>query len=283
MAWPLIVVGAALMATSAAGQATEEGGDMLKKPYPEPSDQEKIASKQMLDLAQSLYEKSAGSDPEFYKRVFEGLPATKMSDADKSRLAKSYDEISATVNKNAIMTAGQAFGEDMDSLVARGAMSPVQADAQKMKNDARVKAMMSILDKRWQATQSADARSMWLGQQKVNAQGVGLLENVRSKNQSMLNQVIDTGLKHALSVAGQEQQYQTAQMNANEKVLMEKRAADYNFWGNFFLPGKMGSMGSQSTSTQNQNMTGINTYQNTNTAYQNNSYGGSVGGEYYDY
>jgi hypothetical protein len=244
MAWPLIIVGAALMAGSGIGASQEENGDILNLGYPDASTEEQLASKNMLDLATKLYEDSNGSDPEFYKQVFEGLPENKMSAEDRQRLAKKYDEINILANQKAIAQAGQAFGENMDELVARGVMSPAQADKQKLQNEAKVRAMMSVLNKRWQATEISDARKMWVGDQRSGAQGVGVLANVRAKNQVMFNQVVDSGLRNSLKRAGAIQDFQSSQMWANEQVLQEARAAEYQFWGNMLMPGKMGQGGS---------------------------------------
>lgn len=247
MAWPvLIIAGAAVMAGAGIGASQEEmegEGSILTKPYPSASTEEKLAADTLAELATKLYEDSNGKDPEFYKKVFEGLPETKMSDEARSRLAAKYKEVNLMADQKMMEQAGEAFGERMDSLVERGVMSPVQADKQKLQNEARIRSMMSILDKRWKATEIADARKMWVGDQRSSAQGVGVLGQVRAKNQALMNQAIDTGLKHAINKGQQTQYYQGQQMWANERVLQETRAAEFDFWGKMVFPGGGGGGG----------------------------------------
>lgn len=236
----LIIAGAAMVAASGVGVVTTDADNMKEV---ESMSDEKIAARTLLDLATRLYKDSNGSDPEFYKRVFEGLPETKMGADDRQRLAKTYDEISLLANQKAIQQAGQAFGENMDDLVRRGVMTPAQADKQKLQNEARVRAMMSVLDKRWQATEIADARKMWVGDQGSTARGVGILAGVRQKNQMLMNSAIDGGLRNALRRAEIAQDIQTKQFWANEKNAIEANQAKWRFWTNFFLPGGGGGGG----------------------------------------
>jgi hypothetical protein len=241
----LIIVGAAMMVGAGLGANSEDEGDLLdiEHPYEEPTSTDKLASKALLDVATKLYKDSNGSDPEFYKKIFEGLPENKMGADDRQRLAQQYNEINILANQKAMEQAGQAFGEDIKDAVARGVYTPAQADKLKIKNEAEVRAMMSILNKRWQSTEIADARNMWLGDQKSKAGGVGLMANVRAKNQAMFNMTVDSGLRSALRRAGDEQDFQSKQMWANEKALQETRAAKYQFWTNMFFPGGGGGGG----------------------------------------
>ncbi|MFH0959645.1 MAG: hypothetical protein V1897_13175 [Pseudomonadota bacterium] len=259
MAWPaLIIAGAVVMAGSGIGASHEEGGNLLQEHYPAPSTEEKLASDQLLQLATKLFDESQGQDPAFYKAVFEGLPQTKMDDAARGRLKAKYAEISRTADSAAMTEAGKAFGENIDSLVNRGAITPVMADKMKIQNQAQVRAMMSTLSKKWQATEIRDARNMWLGEQRSGARTVDVLADTRARNQSLLNQTIDFGLRSALKRAGAEQQYEGAQMTANERVLAETRAAEYDFWGKMVFPG--GGVNIQARQPTGGDTRGINDY-----------------------
>lgn len=251
MAWPLIAVGAALMVGSAAGASAEEGGDVLNLTYPAPSQEEKLANDTLAQLATQLYEESGKVNPELYRDIFETLPETKMSDEARARLTKAYKEVNILADSKAMERAGMAFGKKIDDLVASGAMSATQGDTQKLQNEARVRAMMSTLSKRWQATEIADARKMWVGEQKSDAKTAGALAQVKAKNQYFMNAAIDQGLKYSLKRAGMMQDFTQKQMWANEKVLQEARQAEYDFWGKMIFPGQGGSTGSN---WQNPNM-----------------------------
>lgn len=280
MAWPLIIAGVALMVGAGAGASSEEGGDILDLKYPDASSEEQLAANLQAELATKLYNESGKDDPEFYKKVFENLPETKMSPEARSRLTQAYKEVNLLADQKAMERASMAFGEKMDDMVSRGAMSATQADKQKAMNDARVRAMMATIYKKWQATEIADARKMWMGDQKSGAATVGSMANVKQKNQALMTQAIDAGLNYSLKTAMAKQSFAQQQMWANEKVLAESRQAEYDFWGKMLMPGQGGGGGSNWQSPQQSTTYSGNTAWGTNTGYVGNSAWGGAANTY---
>lgn len=247
MGWMLDAVGVGLAATGIIAGTKQEGPESISVKYPEPDPIEKEMASFQLKTALELKERI--DDPKILQDIFKLLPETKMSAEDRARFTSEYADITKRVTLQNMEQGKMAMGETLDSLVERGVMTQKQADNQRIQNEARINAMMSVLSKRLEASRIGMARNTWLQEQQGNAGMASTIAKVDQTNRSMLNATLESGLNYFANRDQNVTGLQAKVNSANLQNFLGTSESKFNFQQNALL------------SSTNTALTGLKEYQ----------------------
>lgn len=188
------IAGAIIAAGSHIGGMLADRPDEINVTYPAASEMEQRISKYQLEAARGLREKI--DDPRILEDIYRMLPETKMSEADRAAFTNEFAHIKQQVATVGLNQAGQAMGQKLDDMVARGAMSQDEADRQRLKNEAAINAVMSIYNKKLDAARIGMARGQYLKNAQAGLQVGSAIQQVDQANRSIYNAVISQALQN---------------------------------------------------------------------------------------
>jgi len=212
------------------GGSRQKGPTYINIKYPEPDPIEQEIAKIQLDMAKDLYEKV--KDPTLMRDIYKLLPETNMSKEDRARFTDEYAKISQEATVVAMGEAGKAAGEDLDSLVARGVMTQSQADRQRVENEARIRAMTSILNKRLEASRIGFTRNAWVQDQQANIGVASTISKIDQANKSLLNATLQGGLNYFQQRSKNAMALQSSLANANLQTYADTSKTKSDFMMN---------------------------------------------------
>ena len=249
MAWPLIIAGAAIFAGGlTGGAATKSGGGGMNFAYPEATPEEKEMAKMQLSMAKEL--KGKIDDPKLLRDLYKNLPKQNMDSEDISRFASDFDEIDNQIAQIALDQSKMALGKNLSDWVQSGQMTEKQAEDIEITSRAKLDAMRNILIDKGEASRIKFEREVFLGSQKQGLNVAGLINDIDTRNKSLFNNVVKTGLDYATTRAKNVMGLQINQQQAENQA----NIANYQT-KNAFLQSAL-QMGAQTA------VSGYNSYQN---------------------
>lgn len=185
-------IGAVALGLGLAGSA--DSPDPIKIQYAEPTEQEKEISRKQLEIARAL--KDRVDNPSIAEEIYRNLPEMNMSNRDRAAFTSEFTRIKQDVVKAGMTIANQAYGQNIDSMVERGAMSPEHAARVKAENSAAVGAMAKIYNKKIDAARYGMARNAFIGKGKQGLATSSAIAQVDSVNKNLYQSTISQGLKY---------------------------------------------------------------------------------------
>ncbi len=227
MAWPLIVmaVGAGIMAGATAGGASED--DSYTAINTPKSILETEYASVFLSMAKTLSQEA--DDPRVKEDIYKMLPASSMNSEDRAKFTSEFAVIKKEIANYGMNQSAQAFGKNIDKQVAKGTLSQKTADKMKTENTAALNSVMSIYNKRLDATRIQMARNEYFkkGSQKLDT--AGLISNVDNANKSVLNAAVNTGINYYSTERGRHTELLSAVRNANSSMAQGMKAIKNDF------------------------------------------------------
>lgn len=222
---PLIYAGAALATAATAAANSLSGPDNVETPYAPPNPVESEIAKLQLNIARGLREQI--DDPRVLESIYNQLPDTKMSEADRSAFTKEYTEIKKQVASVGAEQSKSAMGEKLDNLVSRGVMSQEAADKQQMKNNAAVNAVIKIYNKKLDAAQIGMSRSQYFRDANAGMAASSSISQVDSQSRRIYNDVINQAMNNMQRRRGYQLEFEHKKSDA--KVINEQFIADTRY------------------------------------------------------
>uniref|UniRef100_A0A6H1ZJR0 Uncharacterized protein n=1 Tax=viral metagenome TaxID=1070528 RepID=A0A6H1ZJR0_9ZZZZ len=249
MGWSLIAAGAAIGLAGIFGGSKSKGATYIDIKYPEPDPIEIEMASMQLEMAREL--KAKIDDPTLMRDIYRLLPETKMSADDRARFTEEYADITKQVTLSNMNQAKQAAGQNIDDMVEKGQMTQKQGDRQRIENDARINAMMSVLGKKMEASRIGLARNTWLQDQSSNIRSASAIASVDQANKSLLNATLQGGLNYFQKRAGNQMAMQSSIAQANLGTWADTSQTKSNFMLNTLTGATQTALGAQSQYQQN--------------------------------
>lgn len=254
MAWPLLAgAGLALGGIFLGSNLDRPENISVDYPSPDPIEQEIV--KLQLELAGRLRDKV--NDPQLMKDIYSLLPEDKMSEEDRMRFTQEYAKISEDATLAAMGEAGKAMGRDIDELVDKGILTEKQGNEQRIENEARIRAMMSVLQKRLDASRIGFARNAWLKEQKSNLNEASVIANVDQTNRNLLNETVQSGLGYFQKRNAGEFNLQSSVNEANIKNYLSAEDTKSSFRSGIFKAAAETGLGILKDSKERQELEDI--------------------------
>lgn len=250
MGWSLIAAGAAIGLAGIFGGSKSKGATYIDIKYPEPDPIEIEMASMQLEMAREL--KAKIDDPTLMRDIYRLLPETKMSADDRARFTEEYADITKQVTLSNMNQAKQAAGQNIDDMVEKGQMTQKQGDRQRIENDARINAMMSVLGKKMEASRIGLARNTWLQDQSSNIRSASAIASVDQANKSLLNATLQGGLNYFQKRAGNQMAMQSSIAQANLGTWADTSQTKSDFMLSSLMGATKLGLGAYSQYQQNQ-------------------------------
>jgi hypothetical protein len=220
------IAGGALAATGLIGGASEDSPDPISVDYPAPDPVETEMVKLQLDNSIRLL--GTIQDPALKEEILSMLPVASMSESDRKRFDTFYTSVKKQQASIATNQASKATGQDIDSMVERGALSSEAAQQMKLRNQAAMTAILKVYNKRAEASQIARSRQAYVNDASMGLSTADILTKVDEANQSLFRQATESGLNYFESrrenITGLENA--VAKANAGVEIASNEAQAD---------------------------------------------------------
>jgi hypothetical protein len=241
MAVPWVgIAGAIVTAVGQVGGLTQSGPGALNFDVPDENPIAKQIAKYQLQIAREMAGKM--DDPRTKEAIYKLLPEADMSETDRSRFTEEYTDIKKEVAATGMQQVNQAVGRDLDELVRKGVISSEQAERQRMKNDANVSAVLSVINKRLDASRIRMARQEYIKKGMSGIEGASALAEVDESYRRAFNAAVGSGLDFGLRRAAQGQSLLTRAALQQEDTSLSEFATRKSFsMGSLLAAAETGS------------------------------------------